>query len=311
MAERGILITGVGGMIGYALAQRLSSAGRKVVGMDRMVPTGGELNCPMVVGELSDPHRLHWALRQHKVDRIVHCGAYSGPMLMRDNPFQLLETNVHGTMHVFEAAKVVGARRLVFLSSIAAYGPMAQDRPVPEATPLLANEPYGASKVCGEAMLRAYATRYNLDGVALRPGAVYGPRRTTDCLIRQMITDALEKRPTRLDVAADWRRQYVYVDDVVTAIILALDAPHLPLRAYNVTGGVNPSLGEVASTVRAALLGARIEFTGGAHPFDSAIGPLDISAARRDLHYDPRITLAAGVGSYAAWLKAALAGNGR
>ena len=129
MPEGSVLITGVNGMIGYALARRLAAAGRSVVGMDRVAPTEGELGCAIVLGDLADPHRLHWAIRQHAVDRIVHCAAASGPMLLRDNPFQLLETNVHGTLHLLEAARVEGVRRVVFMSSISAYGAQPTDRP--------------------------------------------------------------------------------------------------------------------------------------------------------------------------------------
>ena len=76
MAEHSILVTGVNGMIGYALARRLTAEGRRVVGMDRIAPPEGSLPCPVVLGELSDPHRLHGVIRQHAVDCIASkvCG---------------------------------------------------------------------------------------------------------------------------------------------------------------------------------------------------------------------------------------------
>jgi nucleoside-diphosphate-sugar epimerase len=302
--EPAILVTGVNGMIGHALAHRLAGEGRPVVGMDRIAAEADHEGYPVMLGELSDPHRLHACIRAHAVDRIVHCGAYSGPMLLRDNPFQVLETNILGTMHVVEAARIAGIRRVVFLSSIVAYGKQPPDRPVPEETPLLADEPYGASKVAGEAILRAYAAQHGVDGIALRLGAVYGPRRTTDCLIRLMIRNAFAGIPTRLPYGAGWRRQYVNVEDVVAAILLALDRTRLPLAAYNITAGTSPTLEEVAAAVAAAVPGARAELGRAPHPFDLPIGPLDIAAARRDLSYAPKVGLAEGVARYAAWLKA-------
>ncbi len=303
MSESSILITGVNGMIGYALARRLAAAGRSVVGMDRIAPPEDELGCAVVLGELADPHRLHWAIRQHAVNRIVHCGAASGPMLLRDNPFQLLETNVHGTLHLLEAARVGGVRRVVFMSSISAYGAQPPDRPIKEMAPLLAAEPYGASKICCEAMLRAYSARFGIEAVALRVSAVYGPRRTTDCLIRLMIENGLAGKPTRLAFGAGWRRQYVNVEDVATALALALDRPGLSQLAYNISGGVNPTLEEVAALVAAAVPGALAEFGTDAHPYDVPVGPLDIEMARRELGYSPKVTLAQGIAAYAAWLK--------
>ncbi|HUI18314.1 MAG TPA: NAD(P)-dependent oxidoreductase [Alphaproteobacteria bacterium] len=303
LTEKSILITGVNGMIGHALARRLAGEGRAVVGIDRIAPPTGELGCPVVVGELSDPHRLHAAIRQYAVDRIVHCGAASGPMVLRDNPFQLLETNVHGTLHVLEAARVAGVRRVVYMSSISAYGAQPPDRPIVESTPLGANEPYGVSKICGEAMLRAYAASFGLEAVALRVSSVYGPRRTTDCLIRLMIEDALAGRPTRLAFGAGWRRQYVNVADVADALALALDRSGLTQLAYNISGGVNPTLEEVATAVAAALPGASASFGTTAHPYDVPVGPLDLAAARRELGYAPKVALADGIAAYAAWLR--------
>jgi nucleoside-diphosphate-sugar epimerase len=304
MAEQSILVTGAGGMIGNALLRRLHAEGRRVVGLDCALPPDGAPDWPIEVGDLGDPHRLHAVLRRHNVARLVHCAGISGPMLLRDNPFQLLETNVHGTMHVFEAARIHALRRIVFMSSIAAYGAQPTDRPVAETTPLLAADAYGASKVCGEAILRAYAERHGVDGVALRVSAVYGPRRTTDCLIREIIQNGLAGKPTILPYGAGWRRQYINIEDVASALTLALDREGLPQPAYNITGGINPTLEEVAAVVAAHVPGARAELGGERHPFDRPVGLLDIAAARRDLGYAPQVSLADGVAAYAVWLKA-------
>ncbi|HVM77533.1 MAG TPA: NAD(P)-dependent oxidoreductase [Stellaceae bacterium] len=304
MTEPSILVTGITGMIGHAVLRRLVAEGRRAVGLDRVALSDERIDCPIEIGDLGDPHRLHWVIERHGVDRLVHCGGISGPMLLRDNPYQVLETNVHGTMHVFEAARIHELRRVVFMSSIAAYGPQPADRPLAETAPLMAADAYGASKVCGEAILRAYAERHGVDGVALRVSAVYGPRRTTDCLIREIIRNGLAGKPAILPYGAGWRRQYVNVEDVVSAILLALDWPKLPQPAYNVTGGINPTLEEVAAVIAAQVPGARAEFGREEHPFDRPVGQLDIAAARRDLAYAPKVSLAEGVAAYAAWLKA-------
>ena len=304
MTEPSILVTGITGMIGHAVLRRLAAEGRRAVGLDRVALSGERIDCPTEIGDLSDPHRLHWVIERHGVERLVHCGGISGPMLLRDNPYQVLETNVHGTMHVFEAARIHELRRVVFMSSIAAYGPQPADRPVAETAPLMAADAYGASKVCGEAILRAYGERHGVDGVALRVSAVYGPRRTTDCLIREIIRNGLAGKPTILPYGAGWRRQYVNVEDVVSAILLALDRPKLPQPAYNITGGINPTLEEVAAVIAAQVPGARAEFGREEHPFDRPVGQLDIAAARRDLGYAPTVALAEGVAAYTAWLTA-------
>ncbi len=138
------------------------------------------------------------------------------------------------------------AGRVVFCSSISAYGGTDLDALVTEDTPMRGLTTYGASKIAGEAILQAYAEEHGVDGVALRFTHVYGPGRETQCFVRQMIEDGLARRPSRLPHARRARRQYVYVSDVIDAICLALDADSLPRRSYNVGPGRQYTLAEVA-----------------------------------------------------------------
>lgn len=299
-----ILVTGANGVIGHALIRRLARAGRDVVAMDMVTPApfGTERDIPLVLGDIRDGHRVHHAVRAHGVTSIAHCGAISGPMVGKSDPQMVLAINAIGTLNVLEAARQHGVGRLVFLSSINAYGDQPMDRPVTEAAPLLAREPYGASKIAGEAMLRAYRD-HGVDGIALRVGAVYGPRRTTTCLVRQILEDALSGRPSRFDFRADWKRQYVYVEDVVAAILLALDAPSSGQGVYNITGGVWLEVGAVAAAARRLLPGADIAFGTQEHPFDYRVGALDIAAAARDLGYRPAVSFDDGLVRYLEWIQ--------
>ena len=296
-----VLITGVGGFIGWRLARTLVDAGRAVVGMDRVAPRQ-EHGFAFVQAELGDPHALYATLRRHGVERIVHCGGISGPMLAREAPHRVLEVNAGGTRHVLEAARVMGVSRVVFLSSIMAYGAQPSDRPVVEDAPLNACDPYGASKICGEAMLRAYAAQHGVDGASLRVAAVYGPGRTTDCVVRLMLQNALDGRPTHIPHTGETRRQYVFVDDVVRAVILALDSERLPLPAYNISGGTYLPLHEVAAVAADVVPGVQVSFGADPHPFDYPIGPFDLGASERDLGYVPRVPLRDGIAAYAEWL---------
>ncbi len=240
-----VLVTGASGLIGRAVAARLHAEGRDVIGLDRRPPPGHEA-VPFVEADLNDVHRLHAAARGRELTGIVHCGGVSGLMVARDNPFLICETNIRGTAHVFELARLVKAGRVVFCSSISAYGGTDLDALVTEDTPMRGLTTYGASKIAGEAILQAYAEEHGVDGVALRFTHVYGPGRETQCFVRQMIEDGLARRPSRLPHARRARRQYVYVSDVIDAICLALDADSLPRRSYNVGPGRQYTLAEVA-----------------------------------------------------------------
>lgn len=297
-----VLVTGASGLIGEAVARRLHGEGRSVIGLDRRPPRAGGF--PFLEADLNDVHRLHAAARGHELEGIIHCGGVSGLMVARDNPFLICETNIRGTAHVFELARLAKPRRVIFCSSISAYGGKDVDAAVIEDTPLRGTTVYGASKIAGEAILTAYAVEHGVDGLALRFTHVYGPGRETQCFIRQMIEDGLARRPSRLPHARGSRRQYVYVTDVVDAILLALDAEAPPRRAYNVGPGRQYRLTEVADAVRHVLGPLEVEFDDACDPPEYRCGTLDVTAAGRDLGYRPKVDLDAGIAAYAEFLRA-------
>jgi UDP-glucuronate 4-epimerase len=205
---------------------------------------------------------------------------------------------------MLELARVHGASRFVFCSSTSAVGRTPEHGPVAEDVPLFPSTLYGASKVAGEQMVATYAQQYGLDGVSLRISWVFGPRRTTDCMIRTMIVDAIAGRTTTAPFGRDFPRQYIYVDDAARALVLALDTPELPRRVYTVTGGTHLTLGEIGGVVSSVLPQARMDLGAGPDPVDDLQQRFDISAAERDLGYRPEVSLEDGVRAYAEWLKA-------
>ena len=142
-----------------------------------------------------------------------------------------------------------------------------------------------------------------LDAVVLRFSWVYGPRRRTPCVVRDMIQDAQAGRATALPFGRGFTRQYVYIDDVVSAVIAALDAETIGAQhAFNITGGQHLTFGEIVDAIRRALPEAQITLGEGADPEDQSHGRFDISAAARDLGWQPRVAFEDGVRDYARWL---------
>jgi UDP-glucuronate 4-epimerase len=296
MAET-ILLTGAAGLIGRVLHKRLVERGNTVIAVDR-------LEGPDIIAcDLTEVHRLHELGAE--AEAVLHCGAISGPMVARDNPHLIVQSNIVGTANILELARIRKMRRVVFLSSVSAYGntPAGID-PVPEDVVLSPTSVYGASKVAGEALINAYYRQHGVDGISLRPAWVYGPGRTTACAIRTMIEDAQAGRRTHFPFGRDFYRQYVHVDDVADAVLLALDAAHFVQRAYTITGDSFLTLAQVAETVRKVLPDADITMEAGRDPVDDVQARFDISAAVSDLGCRPRIALEDGIRSYAAWLAA-------
>src|SRR5207248_2656633 len=126
--------------------------------------------------------------------------------------------------------------------------------------PLAASDVYGASKAAGDLLVRAYARQHGVDGVALRIGFVYGPRRRTESFLATAIRDALAGRSTALADDGERPIQLVHVEDVAEALIAAYDTESVEPRAFNVTGGTLLTVRELAGLVRQCLPQARIAF---------------------------------------------------
>jgi len=300
MRDGTILVTGAAGLVGNAVRVMLEAAGRRVLAIDHMAAT--EEGRPLTVADVSDTHRLHALAGATPLGGIIHCAAYSGPMVARDNPYDIVRVNVLGTASLLELARIRRIPRLVFCSTVSAYGHTPKG-PVIEDSLLRPTSVYGGSKAASEHLLDTYAQQHGVDGVSIRIGWVYGPRRRTYCALRDMIDDAIRGRPTRLPCGRGDYRQYIHVDDSAAALIKALDAPALPRRSYTVTGGTWLTLGEVAAIVRRVLPNADIEIGPDPDPDDDRQAAFDITAAARDLGWQPQVPLEDGIISYADWLR--------
>lgn len=299
--EKRILVTGASGLLGRAVTRVLVAHRIPVLPIDRVPGRVETLNIERA--ELGDIHRLH-QLASEGLAGVIHCGGLSGPMVARDEPSSMVQVNIVGTANMLELARVHGARRFIYASSATVYGEtgaslIAEDS-LPKPTSL-----YAASKLASEELVAAYSTQFGLEGASLRLSWIYGPRRTTDCAIRTMIEHAQAGRDINWDFGRNFPRQYMHVDDAAKALVQAYQADRLHQQIYNVSGGSRATLGEIGTIITNLLPGASISLGDGPDPLDVVQGPLDISAARRDLAYSPAIDLQTGIRSYAEWLSAA------
>lgn len=297
MAVRRVLITGSGGCLGRPLARRLATEGRLVVGLDirRDGDTGG---FEEVVGDVGDMPMLRDLFARHRFDAVVHCGGISGQMVAADDPHRVCLVNVLGTVNLLEAARVARAERFIYCSSQGAYG-VAASPTLTEDAPFQPLTVYGATKAAADVIVRAYRLQHGLDATSIRIGRVYGPGRRTDSLITTMLEAALAGRLLRLPASRGRRLQYVYEDDVVAGLHLALDRQGLPQPSYNLSGPGRHTDEEIAASIRALLPAAKIGFDDAPlkdGTFFSA--ELDCSSAARDFDYRPRYDLARGLAAF-------------
>lgn len=296
--RKSILVTGANGLLGFDVVKRLVAENRQVVAVDRSISEVRAITPNSFELEIGDIHKLHELAARFNIDAIAHCGGVSGPMLGRDNPAKMFDVNVGGTIDMAEVARQITARgsncRLVFCSSLTVYGNQPADN-ITEDQALRARQCYASSKIAGEAIVLSYAEEHAVDAIVLRIAGVYGPRRRTSCVLRLMISNALENKTTHLPYGKGFPRQWVHVDDVVNGIVLALDARDPSERVFNISGGINPTIDEAAAIIREIIPTAEIQLDAGADPEDVTLGLLSVTAARRDLGYFPTVSLRDGI----------------
>lgn len=236
-----ILITGVNGFIGSALAARLLSQGRRIVGLvrDRNYKSRRDIldRISVVYGDLSDIDAVRYAVSKYEVDTIFHLGAIAVLRMGVIDPVTCWHTNVIGTVNVLEAARAAKhVKKVVVASSDKAYGTHA-DLPYIETMALLPSDPYGTSKACTDLIARSYAQTYGMDISVVRSGNVFGPGDLNRSrLIPGAILKLIEgKAPVIYKKVGAYRREFMFIEDVIDAYVKIADFG-LPGEPYNIGG---------------------------------------------------------------------------
>lgn len=297
------LVVGGGSFIGAYVARRLLREGTTVVAYDldvrdnaihRVLEPDELARIRFVRGDVLDLVGLLHAARDHRVGDIVHLAAALIPACEAE-PALGVRVNVDGFNHVLETARVVGARRVVWSSSIAVYGPPESYAGEPdEEAPHRPTTVYGACKSLNEYMAAYYTRAFGVDTIGLRFTVVYGPGRLRGALAYRLGRELLEKpahgQPARVP-AGDGLVNWQHVEDAAQAVLLALRRPGpTPSRVFN-TGGEPLRVREAAAVVQRLLPDARLEVEPG--PAEG-IARLSIERARKELGYAPRYDFATG-----------------
>jgi UDP-glucose 4-epimerase len=263
-----VLVTGGAGYIGSHTVGLLRARGDQVVIFDSMELGNREAigDTPLVVGSTRDQAAVATALREHRIEAVIHFAAYKAAGESVALPGKYFDNNVLGTLRLLEAMKDVGVKHLVFSSTAAVYG-TPKVLPVAETAPLGPENPYGESKLMVEQMLRWY-DGLGLKSVALRyfnaAGAVLDgtngedPRRAQN-LVPLVMKAATGRAPTIKVFGTDYDtpdgtciRDYIHVLDLAEAHLKALDflRAHERSDVFNLGTGKGASVKEVLEAAR-------------------------------------------------------------
>ncbi len=287
-----ILVTGGAGLIGVPLRHALRARGDQVTAID--VTDFGRGDTGLTMMSINDAAALRGLFASQRFDAVVHCGALSGPMMARDEPLKMVEVNIDGTAQLLEQARLFNISRFVFCSSISVYGD-AGEATITEATPLRPSSVYGASKVAGEQLLRGYTAQFGVRGVSLRLARIYGQYRRANCHVASLIGDAARGEVTEIPCDPEFRYHYIYVDDVVTAMLAVLDAPSLLHLEYNIGSQEVTTMPELAEIARSVVPGVDVRLVSGADDVPDVQAAFDITRAIADLGWRPRFKMADGI----------------
>jgi len=296
------LVTGGAGFIGSHIATRLLEGGHTVRVLDNL-SSGKRENLAhlagkveLVVGDVRDAERV--AELSTGCDVVFHEAAIVSVPYSVEHPIETHDVNIEGTLNVLRAAQAKGVRRVVFACSAAIYGEEPEQpkvetmRPAPVA-------PYGVEKITGEQYLYCWSRLYGVETVSLRYFNVFGPRQDPSSPYSGVISIFVERmlRGAPITIFGDGEqyRDFVYVDNVVDANIAAATRPGISGRAYNVACGKKTSLNELAAML-ARIIGRDVAPTHApARAGDIRESLADISRARTELGYEPKVGVEEGL----------------
>ncbi len=271
-----IIVTGANGFIGRHLVRRLAVSAFHVQGIDSGF------------GDLSDGKT--WS-RLPPADVVIHLAAKSSVATSWLNPSDYLATNCLGTSLALEFCRLHGAK-MIFLSSYM-YGD-AGSQPIAETTPVQAKNPYALTKLVSEQLCEFFAKNYGVESRILRPFNVFGPEQDESFLIPKIIREAVKFAKVHVK-DLEPRRDYVFIEDLIQAIISLIDYSGRHC-IFNIGTGMSHSVSDVIGTIE-TLLDRRIAISceNIRRPGEIMDSVANIDLAKRELSWNPSFSLADGL----------------
>jgi UDP-glucose 4-epimerase len=309
------LVTGAAGFIGSHLTAALLARGARVTGLDcftdyyprrikeaNLAVNRGHERFRFVETAIADADLTSLL---DGVTHVFHLAAQAGVRKSWGRDFQIYTVNnVDASQILLEACVGRPIEKLVYASSSSVYGDDAAIPMTERALPQPVS-PYGVTKLAAEQLCHLYTVNHGVPTASMRYFTVYGPRQRPDMAFHRFIRAALEGQPITLYGDGGQTRDFTFVEDAVAATIAAGDHGR-PGAVYNIGGGSRVSMNEVIELI-ARVTGKTIDIRReAAQKGDMRDTFADTSAARADLGWAPKTTLAAGLEAEARWMQEAL-----
>ncbi|MEI6563602.1 MAG: NAD-dependent epimerase/dehydratase family protein [bacterium] len=312
-----VLVTGTAGFIGMHLAKTLLEEGHTVVGLDnfndyysvqlkrdRHARLTGFPNYTGIEGDLCDSALLARIFRKYPFDVACNLAAQAGVRYSLTNPGAYQKSNLEGFLNILEACRHAKTPRLVYASSSSVYGgnkklPFSESDPVNNPVSL-----YAATKKANELMAHCYTHLYGLQTVGLRFFTVYGPWGRPDMAAWSFTDAMLAGKAIPVFNHGKMRRDFTFIDDIVSGVKAALFRPGLaPCEVLNLGNHHSENLMDMIHTLAAALgVEPKMDLLP-MQPGDVEATYADITLAEAKLGFRPTTSIAQGIPKFVAWYR--------
>jgi len=308
------LVTGGAGFIGSHVCERLLRDGHNVWGFDDLNefydPAHKRRNLreiqalakpfEFVHGDITDRAALDEVFSSVKFDQVIHLAARAGvrPSLMRPALYQ--RVNVEGTVNMLEAARLNGVKKIIIASSSSVYGINSKAPFLESESITSAISPYAASKLACEALGHVWHHIYKMDVTMLRFFTVYGPRQRPDLAIYKFAKLICAGQPIPVFGDGSAARDYTFVTDTVDGVI-ACTKKEFGYQIFNLGESETVSLSRMIELLESALGKKALIDRQPLQPGDVPLTFADISKARAQLGYDPKIKFERGIKLFVDW----------
>jgi nucleoside-diphosphate-sugar epimerase len=309
-----ILVTGGLGLIGHHVVKKLEDLGEQVVITDTRTNYGiiPQAEIDYLISQriksittekihpidISNRENTEWLFKHYQPSAVIHLASFPRQKVVNADPAQGAKVMSEGLLNLLEACVKYDCSRFLYTSSSMVYGDF-QDY-VTEDAVCRPQGQYGIMKLAGEWLIRDYQKK-GIDHTIFRPSAVYGPLDVEDRVISKFLLTAMRGEILKVN-GINETLDFTYVDDAADGIVQALLSENTKNKTYNITKSHSKTL-LAAAELAVNLVGkGNIEVREKDADFPSR-GALDISAARRDFGFDPKVDIEEGFERYYQWLK--------
>lgn len=310
------LVTGCAGFIGYHLTKELFERQKEIeiVGVDdlndyyspkvkkkRLNLLKKENRFKFYKTDISKYEKLYKIMDSEKIDVIIHLAAQAGVRYSLENPWIYEKTNCMGTLNIFESAKRLEIKKIIYASSASVYGNLEglwlEDKPLNDPISL-----YAATKLHDEQIARVYYNLFGIKSIGLRFFTAYGELGRPDMAFWTFTRNILNNKPIDVYNNGEMERDFTYVSDIVDGIIKAAQY-NCDYEIFNLSGGKEHNLNYIIECIEKESKKQAIRNNMPIQLGDIKKTSADITKARELLGYSPKISIEEGIRRYVSWFK--------